>query len=131
MFLTEYGFVESGEWMLSDTPRSGIDFRLSSLKHERVIFAFVVNGEAKYLGICQGRDTTLRDRMDRFKNLVGAGSNERVAVGIRKVLEAGRRVKILAFRPPAMQYKGLEVDLVSGLKSSLIEAVSPPWNRRR
>jgi len=131
VFLTEYGFLEAGEWLLSDGPRSGIDFRLNALKHERVIFAFVVNGEAKYLGICQGSEVTLRDRMDRFKNLVGDGTNERVAVEIRKVLEAGTRVKILAFRPPAMQYKGLEVDLVSGLKNTLIQAVSPAWNKRR
>ena len=131
MFLIEYGFLEAGEWLLSDGPRSGIDFRLSALKHERVIFAFVVNGQAKYLGICQGSEVTLRERMDRFKNLVGAGTNERVAVEIRGLLEAGRRVKILAFRPPAMRYKGLDIDLVSGLKSPLIEAVDPAWNRRR
>lgn len=131
MFLTEYGFVEAGEWLLSDGLRSGIDFRLAALRHERVIFAFVVSGETKYLGICQGRDVTLRDRMGRFKNLVGAGTNERVALEIRKVLQAGRGVKILAFKPPVVQYKRLEVDLVSGLKSSLIEAVNPAWNRRR
>ena len=131
MFLSEYGFVEAGEWLLSDGPRSGIDFRLNALKHERVIFAFVVNGDARYIGICEGSEVTLRDRMDRFKNLVGAGANERVAVEIRKALEAGGRVKILAFRPPAMQYKGLEVDLVFGLKYPLIRAVSPTWNIRR
>jgi hypothetical protein len=131
MFLTEYGFVEAGEWLLSNGRRSGIDFRLDVLEYERVLFAFVVQGEAKYLGICQGRDTSLRDRMDRFKNLVGAGANERIALEIRKLLEQDRRVKILAFKPPGMQYKGLQVDLVAGLKSSLIEAVNPAWNRRR
>jgi hypothetical protein len=131
VFLDTYGFVEAGEWLLSDSTRSGIDFTLSALKHERVVFAFVVEGEAKYIGICQGRDVTLRDRMDRFKHLVGAGTNERVALEIGKVLRGGRRVRILAFKPPGMQYKGLEVDLVSGLKSSLIEAVNPAWNRRR
>jgi hypothetical protein len=131
VFLTAYGFIECGEWVLSDRSRSGVDFRLHALKHERVIFAFVVNGEAKYLGICQGSEVMLRDRMDRFKNLVGGGTNERVAVEIRKLLDAGTRVKILGLDPPTMQYKGLEVDLVSGLKSSLIQRVNPAWNRRR
>ncbi len=131
MLLTECGFIEAGEWRLSERSKSGIDFTLSALKHERVIFAFVVDGEAKYVGICQGREVTLTDRMNRIKRLVGAGANERIAGGISNLLRAGKGVKILAFKPPSMEFAGLPLDLVAGLKSPLIEALDPDWNIRR
>lgn len=129
--LADLDFAEAGEWKLSERTNSGIDFTLTGLKHERVIFAFVVGGEAKYIGICQGSEVTLRDRMDRFKGLVGAGTNKRIAAEIRDLLSAGKRVKVLALKPPSMQYEGLPLDLVAGLKNPLIEALDPDWNIRR
>lgn len=131
MLVTECGFIEAGEWRLSERSKSGIDFTLSALKHERVIFAFVVDGEAKYVGICQGSEVTLADRMNRFRRLVGGGTNERIAARISNVLRGRKAVKILAFRPAPMEYKGVPLDLVAGLKSPLIEALDPDWNIRR
>ena len=128
MLLADFGFIEAGEWKLSERSKSGIDFTLSALKHERVIFAFVVDGQAKYVGICQGSEVALADRMNRFKHRAGGGTNERIAARISNVLSAGKRVKVLAFKPAPVQYKGVPLDLVAGLKSPLIDALDPDWN---
>jgi len=147
MDLRNYGFVKVGRWKLNENIKSGIDFELMDFKEERVIYAFVVDGETKYIGICESSKTTLEGRMKKFRNLQGGGTNERIANEIKKCLEDGKTVEIFALKPElVVQYKGLEltiqhndvelviknkgleVDLVRGLEYPLIEKLNPEWN---
>ncbi|MGB7532680.1 MAG: hypothetical protein WA977_06855 [Halobacteriota archaeon] len=132
MKLNNYGFVEVGEWKFAERLKSGIRFSLNKFEDERVIYAFVVNDETKYIGICEKSTTTLEDRMDRYKSLQGAGTNERIAMDIKDCLKRRKAVKILALKPQSsLHYKGLDVDLVKGLENPLIEELEPKWNKQR
>ena len=130
MDLRNYGFVKVGRWKLNENIKSGIDFELMDFKEERVIYAFVVDGETKYIGICESSKTTLEGRMKKFRNLQGGGTNERIANEIKKCLENGKTVEIFALKKLELvvQYKGLEVDLIRGLEYPLIEKLDPEWN---
>jgi hypothetical protein len=129
MDLEGFGFVEVGQWRLRDSPKSGVTFTLDRYQNDRVIYAFVVDGKPKYVGICDKSTTTLKDRMSRYRGMVGAGTNKRIASAIRGELERGSTVKILALRPRrSFQYSDLYVDLVKGLENPLLEAVDPDWN---
>jgi len=129
MELTSIGFTEVGRWELRGNLRSGIAFRLDSFENERVIYAFVMDGDVKYIGVCENSATTLKDRMNRFKNLQGAGTNKRIAIRIRDCLGRGKVVKIFALKSETQYYyKGLNIDLVKGLENPLIDTLKPEWN---
>jgi hypothetical protein len=125
-----YGFERVGEWKSDERSKSGITFELEKFKGNRVIYAFVVDSEVKYIGVCENTTTTLKDRMSRYKNLQGGGTNERIAKEIKTCLKQGKSVKIFALRPPASEYKykDLNIDLVKGLENPLIEKLKPAWN---
>lgn len=139
MKLNNYGFVEVGEWKLAERLKSGIRFSLNKFEDERVIYAFVVNDETKYIGICEKSTTTLKDRMGRYKSLEGGSkgsgrksTNERIAIEIKDCLNHGKAVKIFALKQGSLiQYKGLNVDLVKGLENPLIEELKPEWNKQK
>jgi len=132
MELLDLGFVEAGEWKLRAGTRSGIMFELNKLQNERVIYAFVVSQESKYVGVCEKGTTTLEQRMARYKNLQGEGANERIARKIKECLDAGKIARIMAMKPEqSLQYRGVTVDLVRGLENPLIEKLKPPWNIRK
>ena len=132
MKLNNYGFVEVGKWKLAKRLKSGISFSLNKLEDVRVIYAFVVDDETKYICICQNSTTTLKDRMSKYKSLQGAGGNERIATKIIDCLKLGKSVKIFALRPESsLQYKDLDVDLVKGLENPLIKELKPEWNKQR
>ena len=129
MGLDNYGFVEVGKWKLEERLKSGVAFELYSFKEERVVYAFVIDAEAKYIGVCDNTSTTLKNRMSRYQSLQGAGTNERIANKIKDCLKRGKAVKIFALKPEStLQYKGLNVDLVKGLENPLIERLKPEWN---
>ncbi|MHC1611594.1 MAG: GIY-YIG nuclease family protein [Candidatus Methanospirareceae archaeon] len=129
MELDNYGFVEVGKWKLKEHLKSGVAFELYSFKEERVVYAFVIDDEAKYIGVCDNTSTTLKNRMSRYQSLQGAGANERIANKIKDCLKRGKAVEIFALKPEStLQYKGLNVDLVKGLENPLIERLKPEWN---
>ena len=129
MMLGKYGFIRVGEWMIKRGVKSGITFHLDSLMDDRVIYSFVVNKKAKYIGICESINTHLIDRMARYKHMQGAGTNERIAELIRTALQDNKLVEIYALKPPSSDhYKGLNVDLVKGLENSLIAKIKKGWN---
>ena len=151
MNLRKYGFIKVGKWILNKNNKSGIDFELNDLNKERVIYAFVVDGKTKYIGICESNKRTLEDRMKMFKNKQGGGTNERIADEIKKCLEDGKTVEIFALKPElSVVYKGpeitieynhyteivvknksIEVDLIRGLEYPLIERLKPEWNIKK
>ena len=132
MDLLTYGFSPAGEWVIRDTLKSGISFKLSTFGSDRVVYAFVVNTQHKYIGICEKGTTTLADRMSRYKNQQGAGTNERISIKILQLIREGNSVQIFALRPREDHpYKDLNVDLVKGLENPLIEKFRPEWNRSK
>ena len=129
MVLSDYGFVEVGKWKLESGLKSGITFELNNFEKDRVIYAFLVNDEVKYVGICANTVTTLKDRLNRYKMRQGAGTNERIANKIKECLKQGKVVKIFALKPEStLLYRGLKVDLIKGLENPLIEKLKPEWN---
>lgn len=132
--ITDIGFQKAGEWTKGGTV-SGIVHRLTALKHDRVIYAFVVNGDMispAYIGICASSTTSLNGRMGRYRSLQGAGTNERVAGLILACLEREETVEIHALKPAEeYTYQGVGVDLVRGLEIPLIECFDPRWNKQK
>ncbi len=130
--LRKYGFVRAGKWHLHPAVRMGVDFELATLKKDRVIYCFVVDQHPMYVGCCASFKTSLMDRMRRYKNGQGAGTNERVAKAIEKSLRAGSEVDIYAWKPRLPeQHKGLQCDPVVGYERALIKALSPDWNKAK
>jgi len=119
MILESYGFIEVGEWHLSN---GKIKPRLDKLGDKRVVYAFVVDDEVKYVGICDSPETTLKDRMGSQRY------NKNMPSLIKAVLEEKTVVKIFALVPEEFEYKGLKADLVRGLEYPLIEQLNPKWN---
>lgn len=129
MELYNLGFIEAGKWELKETLKSGISFQIYKFISERVIYAFVVDNAVKYIGICDNTNTTLKDRMSRYKGMAGSGTNERIAIKIKECLEKGKRVAIIVLNPEMeLHYKSLKIDLVKGLENPLIEGLRPEWN---
>jgi len=130
MNLSTYGFVPAGEWIKRATVKSGIAYKLTTFASNRVIYSFVVDDTPKYIGICEKDTTTLNDRMGRYKNMQGAGTNERISIEIKQALDQGNKVEIYALKPTIKHdFVDLQVDLVKGLENPLIAKFKPEWNR--
>lgn len=126
-----FSFQLAGSWKLDQSLKSGIRFSLTNYSQDRVIFAFTVNMEIKYIGVCRSPNTTLFDRMYRFQSMAGYCTNKRIAELIRKSLSNGQSVTILAWQPDeGVKIIGEEVDQMLGLKNTLIRALDTEWNIR-
>jgi len=129
MELQKYNFVPAGNWVKRETVNSGITFELTALARDRVVYAFVVDNQTKYIGICDKDTTSLQDRMQRYKSLAGGSTNKRVAGKIKQCLADGKSVQIFALKPESkFQHVDLNIDLVKGLENPLIERFKPEWN---
>jgi hypothetical protein len=127
--LFELGFMKVGQWILDQSLKSGVRFTLTAFIDDRVIYAFAVDDDLKYIGVCDKTSTTLGDRMSRYQGMAGAGTNKRIVEKIRKVLLGGSSVEILALKPDRnIRFGNLEVDFVKGLENPLIQAFNPEWN---
>jgi hypothetical protein len=89
--LGKYGFKKVGRWYIKDDTHN-LDFEfydeqdVEELKNKRVIYAFVFDKEVKYIGICKDEKTTLENRMEKYKNKQGGGTNERIHYEIKNCL---------------------------------------------
>jgi len=127
--LLQLGFSNAGAWQLYPRKKSGVQAHLSAYHKERVIYAFLVADECKYIGICENSDTTLADRMGRYENKVGGSTNKRICELIQQSLATGRSVEIMALKPEAsFEFAELKVDLVKGLENPMIQWADPQWN---
>jgi hypothetical protein len=127
---SELGFREIGECKLDEELESGVRFRVNEMYDERVVYAFTIDGEVKYIGICEKTKTTLKERMMRYQGRVGS-TNKRIAESIKDCLMDGKKVRILALKPDTgIEFKGLRIDLVKGLENPLIQEAVPEWNIR-
>ena len=128
-FLSELGFRPAGNCSLDPSLKSGVRFHIHHLADERVIYACVVDGRVRYIGVCDSTKTTLRDRMGRYQSKVGAGTNKRITEIIQVCLSQGEKVEIFALKPEAsLSFRELKVDLIKGLENPLLQAMQPEWN---
>ena len=126
--LEKFGFVNVGRWYFNG--KGSLSFEISKMGRKRVLYAFVIKDEVKYIGSCQEIKTTFKERMKRYKYKQGAGTNKRIRKKIESVLNKGEEVKIYAFSPPTnLKFKELNIDLVRGLEYPLIEKFNPEWNK--
>lgn len=130
--LVALGFAEAGICTLDRGLKSRVRFTLHRHQKDRVIYAFVVDDDVKYIGACDNTKTCLLDRMQRYQGIMGAGTNKRIVRRIKRALKRHASVRIYAWRPAKrMQVGVLEVDLVMGLEKPLIRLANPTWNKQR
>lgn len=139
-FLKSLGFVKIGEWNISAKNNDSIVPSINeNYAKKRVIYAFVVAKSVKYIGIVKSEKRTLEDRLNEYRtpNTNGKGSTNR-EIG-NKVIDTlkTKSVEIYALDPntnlpEAALYNGLQIDLISGLESSLISKFNLKengWNK--
>jgi hypothetical protein len=114
--LEQFGFVVAGTWELAHSAKGGVRFCLNAHRDDRVVYSFVVGNRVEYIGICDSTATTLRQRMTRYQNLVGAGTNARIVELIRTSLSNGSDVLIYAMKPTdGPSHLTLNIDCVKAL----------------
>jgi hypothetical protein len=74
--LAALGFVEAGTCVPDSVLKSGLRFTIHRHKKDRVIYAFLVDDEVKYIGVCDNTKTCFSDRMSRYQGIMG-GRHER------------------------------------------------------
>ncbi|MCL4337528.1 MAG: hypothetical protein M1129_04395 [Candidatus Thermoplasmatota archaeon] len=124
----KYGFKRVGVWQRDSNDLKKIVPIITSFENERVIYAFVENSLVRYIGIVKSSKRTFKQRLGEYRSPYtnGKGStNKEIGIRIIELLEKGIDVQIIALKPnydsEISSYNGLEVDLVTGLESSLID----------
>ena len=115
--MKEISFRKVSEWVLSNgriKPHS-LDWKECS----SWIYAFVVDGQARYFGIT---NTVLRSRLDHYSYQVG----DRIRALILRELEQGRIVEIHGLQRVGVSRSDLESE-----ESRLIRKFGTDWNVRR
>jgi hypothetical protein len=123
------GFVEAGMCSFDPGLKSGVRFSVTRSHGERVIYAFVVDEAAKYVGVCDNTKTCFASRMSRYQGMTCNGTNKRIAERVKRVLSQGSTVKIFVWRPEQQVRVGdLTIDLIKGIENPLISRIHPEWN---
>lgn len=136
--LIHYGFKKVGAWELRKNRKGKEEIKPifngsnSDLVSSRVIYAYVMGRAVKYIGICQGKNTTLKKRLNRhhWKTNMKLKSVR----SLRNGLKEERQIMIYAWMPKQDRiYKWLSIDLVKGLESPLIyrfKTIKNGWNKQ-
>ena len=123
--LIQGGFHDLGEWLPSDDG----EFELSAQAPTAPgVYAFVVDGWVRYLGLTQ---TGLRTRMSLTyrRGHVRQKTSARVKGLIKAALAEGKQVKVLVAVPEEdSQWNGLPINIAAGLEAGLIRMIHPEWN---
>lgn len=123
------GFGKVGTCHLDERLKWKVRFKVSERANERVLYAFAVEDEIVYIGVCESDKTTLAARMNRYQGRIGRGTNKKVAEFLEKRLRKGLQVTILGWKPDAdIRVGQFRVDLVKGLENPLIARASPELN---
>ena len=123
--LLRIGFRKLGEWQNSG---DAIRYELSSsAPHPNTLYAFVVDGDVKYIG------KTTRTLRGRLNGYVRPGptqvTNLRNHENIVSSLSSGEVVEIFALPDEDLHYfGGFHLNLAAGLEDSLIKSLCPLWN---
>ena len=115
--LIQFGFEPVTEWIMKGDkigPRS-FDWK----DHGGWLYAFVVDGEVKYIGLT---DRVLRSRMSDYSH-INNSQTKRLRGNIVTELMAGRAVRVFGWKQPDKNALIVEED-------HLRAKYRPPWNRR-
>ncbi len=123
--LLEIGFQPAGHWHVVDDELS---FEL--LRHgsqENVLYAFVSDGEVKYVG---KTTQSLAKRLYGYKKPAHSQStNIKNHANIKELLGSGAAIDILALPDNGLLHYGqFHFNLAAGLEDSIISVVQPEWN---
>jgi len=123
--LIEIGFQCVGHWKL-DNGRPVCELT-SQMKTPNILYAFVSNGEIKYIGKTA---QPLKGRMASYQNPGPTQStNIKNNANIKTLLESDEAVDIFVLPDNGLlHYGGFHINLAAGLEDSLISDISPPWN---
>lgn len=90
------------------------------------LHAFCCGEKVLYIG---RRDETLSRHFARLGNPSGGPTDKSIGEAIRKLLSAGKDVRILVLvDEPPLCWGPFAVSLAAGIEDSLIAALRPPWN---
>ena len=117
------GFERVAAWQLAGDAIVILDV----LRRAPAVYAFVVDGEIRYIGSASQH---LPRRMREYASPGSLKVAGRLNGFIVDELRLGRQVEILAAFPEPGGWQGLPVDLVLGLEAGLIRELRPAWNRR-
>jgi hypothetical protein len=121
--LLRAGFRLLGEWVLAGPGEFVLNVRAPA---ESGVYAFVVDGWIRYIGLTQ---TGLRTRMDHYRR---GHKRQRTSARVKSLIAAalkdGRTVKVLIATPEASNWHGLPVNTAAGLEAGLIRKMRPEWN---
>lgn len=122
--LSEAGFEAAGQWVRDE---DGI--RVEGHLHTGpAVYAFAVGSRVVYIG---KTSRSFRQRMGQYRKPGPTQStNQRIRPLIREELNAGNDVEVLAANPGETDWRGLPVDLVTGLEAALVRHFRPPWNQQ-
>jgi hypothetical protein len=124
--LLEIGFERAGYWeLIDDEPHIEVERYASAAN---VLYAFVTDRELLYIGR-SGRSLQLR--MSGYENGGPPRSmRERNRERIIAMLVIDHPIDLYVMPDPGnLHYGSFRVNLAAGLQYSLIEALSPPWNK--
>lgn len=122
--LINAGFRRSGAWIADGIGGIVLDTPAS---REAGVYAFVVNGLIKYIGVSRAG---IRSRMSNYRaGQKGQKTSARVNQIIGDHIAAGTVVEIYTATPPALEWNGLPVSTAAGLEAGLIKMIQPPWNK--
>ena len=101
------------------------------------VYAFVVRREVMYIGSAQGSKGSMRGRIRNYQRHQREDSETKrrrpVHREITRVHKNKGKIDVYTLRlrqSQQIKWKGLPVDLASGLEAGLIRELHPKWNHR-
>ena len=128
--LIGYGFVCVGSWT-SDLEGSGIEYGVTEVKNEKLIYAFVTASRVMYIGKCE-RFTRRMSQYKSGKECKDPSTNKRIFNRIRESLDSDSEVQICVPIPevsPIPKINDLAIDLADGLETPFIDKFDSDWNK--
>jgi len=122
--LLDAGFKKYGNWELQ-----GDAIRLvGDIPIDPGVYAHILNGKVYYVGVAT---MGLKKRLYFYAR---PGSTQRTSIRIngliKKELEVGNTLELIAAFPEPTSWNGLPVDQTIGLEEGLVKKYGPPWNKR-
>ena len=123
--ILKIGFKYAGNWELQDK-QIACNFKSHS-SDKNVLYAFVSNGEVKYIGKTTQK---LSSRFSGYRNPSKTQStNIKNNENIKRLLINEEPIDVFVLPDNGLlNYGGFSINLAAGLEDSLIEHLSPPWN---
>ncbi|MCU4487747.1 hypothetical protein C5B41_03230 [Acinetobacter ursingii] len=125
--LIEIGFIKTGFWTLHHQE----DIRCTLIENQsakNLLYCFVSQQEIKYIG---KTIKTLSQRMYGYQRPgISQSTNINVKKEIISLLKEHKEVEIfILINDTKLKYGNFNINIAAGLEDTLIEQLSPPWNK--